>query len=402
MRNSEKKAKEVERCQREIEEFMSCAEHEEGEILNRLLYPLDRTNRFSIDGKPMTWLAGHIRLKAGSFLRANVDYRSGVDFKTVQTDVIGEIALAMYQVLTDLKRNPRKIGAKWYFYLERAVENKVTDMQKAHLAQKREIERRTVLLGEIEAEWPIPPFMWQCEKAVDSLAKIHAKYWDHQYLEELEQYLVDQSLFKINSTCLDSFRLSFFDKKQNEDLLKYHVSQTQSMYQEFKNYLGDRLSKERQYIYEKVIDNLPLILKRTTKKLNVTLIHGDAHLWNFLYPLDNREYCRLVDWQTWDVNIGTEDLSHMIALHWFPKRRALYEGRLIRRYHEQLIINGVKTYSLDDLWNDYRLSVIRKIFLPIRQWYSSEISPQVWWNHLERIFLAFDDLNCLMRLEQRD
>jgi RNA polymerase sigma factor (sigma-70 family) len=151
MRNSEKKAKEVERCQREIEEFMNCAEHEEGEILNRLLYPLDRTNRFSIDGKPMTWLAGHIRLKAGSFLRANVDYRTGVDFKTVQTDVIGEIALAMYQVLTDLKRNPRKIGAKWYFYLERAVENKVTDMQKAHLAQKREIERRTVLLGENES-----------------------------------------------------------------------------------------------------------------------------------------------------------------------------------------------------------------------------------------------------------
>lgn len=254
----------------------------------------------------------------------------------------------------------------------------------------------------IEAEWPIPPFMWQCEKAVDSLAKIHAKYWDHQYLEELEQYLVDQSLFKINSTCLDSFRLSFFDKKLNEDLLKYHVSQTQNMYQEFKYYLGDRLSKERQYIYEKVIDNLPLILKRTTKKLNVTLIHGDAHLWNFLYPLDNREYCRLADWQTWDVNIGTEDLSHMIALHWFPKRRALYEGRLIRRYHEQLIINGVKTYSLDDVWNDYRLSVIRKIFLPMRQWYSGEVSPQVWWNHLERIFLAFDDLNCLMRLEQRD
>lgn len=146
-----KKEKEVDRCQREIDEFISCTEKKGDDILNRLLYPLDEHNRFSVDGQPLTWLAKYICITANNFLRENADYRSGVDTSTVKADVIGEIAVSMLPVLTEIKRNPEKVAAKWYFFLEKAVNNKVTSMKRAHLAKKREIDRRTTLLREDES-----------------------------------------------------------------------------------------------------------------------------------------------------------------------------------------------------------------------------------------------------------
>jgi hypothetical protein len=66
---------------------------------------------------------------------------------------------------------------------------------------------------------------------------------------------------------------------------------------------------------------------------------------------------------------------------------------LLDRYHETLLAHGVEGYDRRALADDYRFSVLLRITTPVWQ-AASNIPPVIWWSHLERIFLAVDDLDC--------
>ncbi|WP_216776646.1 oxidoreductase family protein [Metabacillus halosaccharovorans] len=243
-------------------------------------------------------------------------------------------------------------------------------------------------------EWSIPPYINQCKKAISSIAKFHASFWESKILLSSEEFLIKENIQNSFSTCLDSFRGSYIDKKQIPNERIVCINQ---MFLAFSDYLGDRLSNKRKNIYMKVISQLDRFLTLEDKK--VTLIHGDSHFWNYLYPTKDYKEAIIVDWQTWDINVGTEDLSHMMALHWFPERRQLLEKDLLNFYLQCLKDYGVKNYNWNNLIIDYKTSIIRKLFLPIFQWSSGLILPNVWWTHLERVFMAFEDLNCQELIE---
>ena len=102
---------------------------------------------------------------------------------------------------------------------------------------------------------------------------------------------------------------------------------------------------------------------------------------------------RLVDWATWDVEVGARDLAYLVALHCFPEQRAEIEKPLLQRYYDRLLAGGVRDYSWEQLWADYRLFVIWNLFVPIEQFYWN-VPASIWWYHAERSVLAFDDLQC--------
>ena len=93
------------------------------------------------------------------------------------------------------------------------------------------------------------------------------------------------------------------------------------------------------------------------------------------------------------IDLAPKDLAHMMALFWFPEQRKAMETPLLRQYHERLCENGVADYSWEQLWSDYRLCVIRKLFHPAWQWATGH-HPNIWWNHLERVLTAYEDLHC--------
>jgi hypothetical protein len=82
----------------------------------------------------------------------------------------------------------------------------------------------------------------------------------------------------------------------------------------------------------------------------------------------------------------------MVGLHWYPDRRRAFERDLLRTYHDKLLMYGVKNYDWDACWYDYRLSAIGNLFVPVWQW-SAKLWPAIWWPHLERAILAFEDLD---------
>lgn len=70
------------------------------------------------------------------------------------------------------------------------------------------------------------------------------------------------------------------------------------------------------------------------------------------------------------------------------------ERPLLDRYQAVLVAHGVRGYDRRALEDDYRLSVLWQITTPVWQ-AANNIPPVIWWNNLERILLAVDDLGCL-------
>jgi hypothetical protein len=83
----------------------------------------------------------------------------------------------------------------------------------------------------------------------------------------------------------------------------------------------------------------------------------------------------------------------MMATHWYPDRRQQMERALLDRYHASLLAAGVHDYDRAALTQDYRLAVLWQLTTPVWQ-AASDIPPVIWWNNLERVLLAVDDLDC--------
>jgi thiamine kinase-like enzyme len=222
----------------------------------------------------------------------------------------------------------------------------------------------------------LPPLKLHSEQIVDALARIHAYWWDDPRLGKEIGELPTKALIK-------------------SDLALAFRPWAEQALPSFVEFLGDRLSEERRGIYEIALRSLPgILLRRLTTGRHLTLIHGDPHVGNFLYPHDLvQDTVRILDWKSWSVGLGADDIAHMMAVFWFPERRARLEQELLRRYHSRLVEHGVKEYDSSACWYDYRLSVIRYLFYPVWQW-SVNTPPDIWWHHLERIMLAFQDLRC--------
>ena len=167
---------------------------------------------------------------------------------------------------------------------------------------------------------------------------------------------------------------------------------------EFEERLGDRLPPARKELYKLLLDRAPRLVKRTDSRRGVTIVHGDAHVWNCFLPRDGGRDVRLFDWDSWRLGVATEDLAYMMAVHWYPDRRRLMEGRLLDFYHDELQSHGISNYDRRALTDDYRLSALWAIVTPVFQ-AGANIPPLIWWNNFERIHLAVDDLGCRELLE---
>jgi len=221
----------------------------------------------------------------------------------------------------------------------------------------------------------LPPTFDRCEGIVGAIAAVHAAWWEEPPWEVLGL------------------------RPPDEAAIEARIADVRLRVERFAAFLADRLSPERRATYRAVLAGLPRLYERLLLGRAYTVVHDDLHAGNALYPHDpSVESVRLVDWQTWHVDLGPKDLAHMMALFWFPERRRRLERPLLRRYHECLAANGVAGYSWDECWADYRLCVLRKLFHPAWQWDTGH-HPNIWWNHLERVFTAFDDLHCAELLE---
>ncbi|MCP3370309.1 phosphotransferase [Bradyrhizobium cajani] len=223
---------------------------------------------------------------------------------------------------------------------------------------------------EIATQWPLSPSREQAMAIVTTLARMHAAWWDHADLGDT----VGTWMSTDDSTRLMETFAGHYDR--------------------FADLLGDRLSEERRILYRRFIEQSDRLFERYHSRRHLTIAHGDAHIWNFLLPRAGaNDSVRIFDFDQWRINVPTGDLAYMMATQWYPDRRQALERPLLNLYHETLMQHGVTGYTRGALDRDYRQSVLWHITKPVWQW-SVNIPPVIWWNNLERVMMAVEDLGC--------
>jgi hypothetical protein len=218
---------------------------------------------------------------------------------------------------------------------------------------------------------PLPPTFRRAEAMIDALLRTHVRWW------------MDPDLGRGVG--------ERWTAKSVDDAVRF----TEQHYSRFRNLVGDLWSPKRWAVYEDVRRAWPRLLERLVDQPHLTLIHGDAHVWNCLLPNDpSRHPAYLVDWSTCRVRPPTNDLAYMMALMWFSDVRERWERELLARYHRGLLGAGIDGYTWDAFLRDYRFAIIVHLFTPVLQAVGGIVGPTTWWYSCERICTAYAEWNC--------
>jgi hypothetical protein len=222
----------------------------------------------------------------------------------------------------------------------------------------------------VATRWPLPPSFAQCEAIVRTRARCQAAWWDDPRL----------------GVTIGSWQ----DASAAEEATKNLTAQ----FARFADEMGDRLSDDRRALYERLFNAAPRLAARYQTHRHMTIVQGDAHVWNCFLPRDGaKDGGRLFDWDSWRVDMGSDDLACMMAQQWYPELRQRFETRLLDSFHDELTARGVQGYDRRALQDDYRLSVLWLIATPVWQ-HANGIPSVIWWNNFERVHLAVEDLGC--------
>ncbi len=110
-----------------------------------------------------------------------------------------------------------------------------------------------------------------------------------------------------------------------------------------------------------------------------------------LYLIDRQPF----DWSlsTW---LGAYDLAYALVHDWDVDARRRMEQPILRRYHETLAQRGIRNYTWDQLWDDYRLCVAMVVYIAVEfcRGGINESTQWIWLPMLQRALTACDDLDC--------
>jgi hypothetical protein len=142
------------------------------------------------------------------------------------------------------------------------------------------------------------------------------------------------------------------------------------------------------------------IIERTRNDNGFTLVHGDVGHNNILVPREGDRPIYIIDRQPFDWSLttwlGVYDLAYPMVLDWEVEARRRLETPILKHYHLWLTKKGVRDYSWEQLYDDYRLSVAMGVYIATEycrggvneKWMTS------WLPMLQRSLTACDDLDC--------
>src|SRR5215469_14635020 len=220
---------------------------------------------------------------------------------------------------------------------------------------------------------------------VDTLAQVHAYWWEHP--------LLDTGVFPLGywSRSSDRFRLYLEKRAATWNRL---VAAESSWFPVDLKALYDQLLARLPELWERYLE------PRFRARRHLTLIHGDAYFCNFLYPrpgVDGPTY--LLDWQSPSFDIGAYDLVILCATFWTSEHRHEdhREERMLRRYLQTLQDRGVRRYAWDDLVTDYQLGLIFWVLMPVQD-AADGSDRDYWWPKMQCLATAFRERGCVALL----
>ena len=218
-----------------------------------------------------------------------------------------------------------------------------------------------ILLEDVSAthsnicDWPSPLPAQAARELVESLAALHAAFWDKPRLGTspvgLPPFLQDEASHEAY--------LSFTQRD-----LEFYVSQM----------AGD-VTPVQSRLYRSALNALGGMWEKFwSPRLasgGLTLIHGNLNPCNVLYPNHSGGKVYFADWEMCCAGLPASDLTMLLGLNLCPDQEDAIP--LLRRYHTSLCLAGVKEYPFDALLADYQIALLYELFFPIKRFAHSGI-----------------------------
>lgn len=219
-------------------------------------------------------------------------------------------------------------------------------------------------------------------QVVETLAAFQAAWWDHPQLGTYPFVLDD-----------------YFDEEEH---FRAYCQGIEQNWQSCLAAEGDWLPQDVVRDISEMCRFLPrawerYFSRRFQTRRQLTVMHGDAYLANFLAPRTEGDgQVFMMDWQGPCASIGALDLVIMCASFWTPEQRHENnrEENVLRRYLATLHAHGVANYTWEQLLEDYRLMLL--FFLQVAIWDQTNGSERdYWWPKLQCLLGAARDFDSL-------
>ena len=226
----------------------------------------------------------------------------------------------------------------------------------------------------------VPPAT-SIEQVVDTLARLHAYWWDNPLLRD--------GIFPLLDFNGDTTRWSEYERHRSTSWESVGAD------------LGHPIPRDARQVVEQVFAGFAshwqiYMQDRVRTRKSLTLMHGDTYFANFLVPDEPADGTAvLLDWQCPTGNIGAFDLVNLCATFWTREQRedGDREAEILHRYFDALVAGGVTDYTWDQLCQDYRAGIIYWVLVPLQDAHDGA-APSYWLPKLECLAQAFDDWNC--------
>ena len=173
----------------------------------------------------------------------------------------------------------------------------------------------------------------EAEAALRDLARVHARWWQHEDLDRITWLLPTNVLANYLAVLyrrgVDAFT-SGFGAGRSEAFLAFARSLDES---------GDEIVRR--------LGEAPF-----------TLLHGDYRLDNLFFDGEGRDArVTAFDWQTVCQGPAALDVAYFLSGNLAPDVAAQSAPALLGAYHEALVAGGVEGYALDALTRDYHVAM---------------------------------------------
>lgn len=172
---------------------------------------------------------------------------------------------------------------------------------------------------------------------LDTVAALHAAFWDSDQLAEM--------------TWLPPMNNPMYAAGQPMALERLPL---------FLDRFGTRIGDEMCRVIDTVCHHYVDLLNHVADRDHVTFTHTDCRAENYLFggaPGDDA--VTMIDFQLSTRHVGPWDVANLLGGSMDADLRRAHEADLMARYHTALIDRGVAGYSLDQCWDDYRMSLLQ-------------------------------------------
>lgn len=177
----------------------------------------------------------------------------------------------------------------------------------------------------------------QVMTTVEEIARIQARYWNNEALEELD-WMPDTN-----------------------DMSRDYADKWESFVEHF----GYCLSDEGRKLCGKLAQHIGWKDAQRLKRQK-TIVHSDLREDNLLFPPeDSGDPILILDWQLAIKGIGAFDVARLLGGSELPVERKGHQLAVLKRWYDTLVACGVTNYSWEEALYDFRLAMLSYLCYPV-------------------------------------